>query len=111
MAGSTVTITKMGGPLDTQGTLKTGYFHEWLGASEYGTMVECDSNGIPLTPTHYLSIGSDGEVAYIIQKRATLGNFLSFIRGDAQQNEAFWISKGLGIASLLAAYRAAHPSN
>nr|MDO8086432.1 hypothetical protein [Candidatus Sigynarchaeum springense] len=52
-----------------------------------------------------LSGGINGEVAYIMRRRATLENFLEFLSGADQHDEAYWISKGLGVASLLAEWR------
>nr|MDO8088228.1 hypothetical protein [Candidatus Sigynarchaeum springense] len=85
------------------------YFHEWLGADRDGVMKECDSDGNLLSPIKYLLEGAQGEVAYIIRRRATLENFLRFLRGDAAPSEAQWAKDptyaGMGMATLLAEYR------
>ncbi|MEX2682055.1 MAG: hypothetical protein Q6373_010675 [Candidatus Sigynarchaeota archaeon] len=95
--------------VDAQGKRHVLYFHMWLGAGENGDMKECDIKGVELKPPVQLTTGAGGEVAYVIRRRATLENFLRFLRGDARPDEAQWATNpafaGLGMAVLLAQYR------
>jgi hypothetical protein len=86
------------------------YFHEWLGATLDGDMIECDASGQPISPVNHLTGQPDGQVTFIVNRRATLENFLRFLRGDAPPTEMQWASDpafdGLGMAALLAEYAA-----
>jgi hypothetical protein len=83
-----------------------GFLHEWLGCTFIGgIMYELDADGNEISPQRMLTGGLDGEVAYIIQRRATLESFLEFLSGANQHDETYWISEGLGVAQLLIEYQ------
>ncbi|MEX2728968.1 MAG: hypothetical protein Q6353_017060 [Candidatus Sigynarchaeum springense] len=95
--------------VDGEGKVRVLYFHMWLGCiNEKGSMYELDEVGKETEPQRKLSGGGDGEVAYIMRRRATLEHFLSFLSGAQRPSEQFWISKNLGVARLLAEYDSLH---
>lgn len=90
--------------LESYEFLKIGgkYFHQWLGATEDGDMyIREDEDDETSNIVYTLSTGSHGEAAHVITRRATLENFLKFIRGDAAPSESQWSAMGLGLTTLI----------